>query len=1096
VVASNIVVTITNPDGSTETITHALDGTLLSDTGTAVTSTTGSSGVINFGGSDARGLGDANVQSNSTWTSLTTNGTNNTTTTYTNMLGQVYLVQKTQPGTALHQQQAVTDAITSFDGDGRVIKYIDFDGTTTYTSYDPFTGQIANAFTDMNRNGVYDVGVDRKSVSKVGGTSLLAAGAAATSEGLDFSNTGIDDAFESVQLTDSGANAGSDEITTENGLTSETKTPPAATGSNGAWTSTTTNPDGTKVVDTYADGLLAEEKVLPVSGTTAITDTTFTYDGLRRLSGKTDFTGTTSYTYFQDGTQASVHEPGHDPVMVNAVDVKNDSTTQTQRSSNTGDTVNTPKNSQAQTSAQSGKGVLPATYGYDTTGTGQLTSLITYQGTATFSGTTITGTGATTNWGYDQATGQLSSKTYADGSSYQYQYNNKFQLSNVIEPGITASSFTYNNAGQQVSSSMTDSTTGKVAMSVTGFDEMGRPMSISDTDNGHTYTTTNITDDHQRPKQTMFGSAGNATVNYDYAATDSNVSTESRGALTTMTLKAGSGSTLATTSYGYDSSSKRLSTISVNGVTFTFNYFSDSNQISSVVTTATGGSGVTTTYLRDSGDKSRISQVGVQSGNSSVGQVFQEQAVSNGAYPSNGFNQQDQIVGQTTTWKDAADDGTLSSTSVKDYLYGYNPNLGDALTSVTDGGTSATLNTYSFDNVGNRTGTSLGTVNSVNEYSGLTYNQRGDVTGDGTNAYGYDAQDRMISVMPLSPASGSTQEKYGYDAQGRRLWKTVATWTSGAWAPSYARHYLWDGSNLVAELDGNNAMVIGYTWGPTGLIAVTDYTPTSGGPKTYQVVQDLSGNIVELVDPISGNLAASYHYDSWGLQTSAAGPAKAVSNFRGKGYFFDPESPFIGGAPQPGNGNTHVLNFQAETWMQRDRASESQVTNPLRPLSGDPINNVDPNGLSSRPDALRPQTQVWNEAKADIASMKGLGPNTPWNQVVEKGLVFDTTYGDLVTKSYKAKVDWYFNVHGIFVEPDRQYAAEVADYWAGHQETITADNRTVEEIHSSEELYEIKRSGINPQAVLAAEIAQRHSNPFMMFIDCFEDGRSWAKFGD
>jgi len=75
-------------------------------------------------------------------------------------------------------------------------------------------------------------------------------------------------------------------------LTSDTKTPPAAANSNGAWVSTTTNPDGTKIVDTYADGLLANETTLGTTGAT-LTITSFAYDGLRRLSGKTDFTGTT-----------------------------------------------------------------------------------------------------------------------------------------------------------------------------------------------------------------------------------------------------------------------------------------------------------------------------------------------------------------------------------------------------------------------------------------------------------------------------------------------------------------------------------------------------------------------------------------------------------------------------------------------------------------------------------------------------------------------------------------------------------------------------------------------------------------------------------
>jgi len=92
----------------------------------------------------------------------------------------------------------------------------------------------------------------------------------------------------------------------------------------------------------------------------------------------------------------------------------------------------------------------------------------------------------------------------------------------------------------------------------------------------------------------------------------------------------------------------------------------------------------------------------------------------------------------------------------------------------------------------------------------LTYDSRGDVTDDGTYAYQYDANDRLITVTPHDTAQ--TQLRYGYDSQGRRLSKTAYTYTDGVWSPSYSRHYLWDGNNLVAELDGNNAILTGYTW--------------------------------------------------------------------------------------------------------------------------------------------------------------------------------------------------------------------------------------------------------------------------------------------
>ena len=55
-----------------------------------------------------------------------------------------------------------------------------------------------------------------------------------------------------------------------------------------------------------------------------------------------------------------------------------------------------------------------------------------------------------------------------------------------------------------------------------------------------------------------------------------------------------------------------------------------------------------------------------------------------------------------------------------------------------------------YDGAGNfRFYSAPGTANSVNEYSTLSYNGRGDLTDDTQGFhYGYDALDRLISITP------------------------------------------------------------------------------------------------------------------------------------------------------------------------------------------------------------------------------------------------------------------------------------------------------------------------------------------------------------
>jgi RHS repeat-associated protein len=962
--APNLVVNVTNPDGSTETITHALDGTLLSDTGTAVTSTTGASGVIDIGGTSAFGQPDAYVQSNSTWTSITTDGTKNTTTTYTNMLGQVYLVQKTQPGTALHQQQAVTDALTSFDGDGRIIQYVDFDKTVTLYSYDPITGQLASTVTDMNRNGVYDPGIDQKSISTIvsrpAPTTSTPSPAVVPLSAIDTNPTDFIGSWSS-DLASSGSNtsyhvvnlstAGTDSITNVNGQAIETKTPPPA---NGGWVSTTINPDLTKTVDTFVDGLLAEEQNQTAGGSDITKPITYGYDGLRRLINKTDFSGTTAYSYFQDGTQQAVTEPGHTGgTTVSAIDPGTNAATQTQRPDT--QSVNTPQNPLGQTSAQFGAGVLPATLAYDITGTGQLTSLTTYQGSATFSGTTISGSGAaTTGWGFDPATGQLTSQTNADNSTYQYQFNSKFQLSNIIEPGITGSSFIYTTAGQLASSSLTDSVTGKVSSAVSAFDELGRPLAIADSDNGRSYTTLQTFDDHQRPLKTVFGSAGNVGLKYDYAPDTGYASTESPGAIRTLTVMAGDGtSALSTTGYAYssnsDSTSKRLQTITLpgGGLTAKYNYFTGStdasDQINSIQINPASGNGITITYLRDPSDKARIDQVGYTG---SSGNVLTDATIND--LGNGNFNQIDQITGRhVSRTKLVNTNGTITSQSEDDrYNYQYDPNHADALTAVLDANTNASLYGYSFDNVGNRT--NLGTPNSVNEYAGFTYNARHDLTSDGTFNYGYDAEDRLISVTPISLASGSVKETMGYDSQNRMLWQDQSIYNGTAWiaSPSTSRRYIWDGDNIAAELDGSGQLLQKYTYGPggpNGLTIISDYTSSPGTPTTYVDLTDLSGNDLGLVN-IDGTMAVSNHYGPFGENFNAVLAQGLSSNP-------DPFG-FAGGLRDFVTGLVYLRN----RWY--DPAQGRFLTEDPNGIAGgenlftygqdDPVNEIDRSGLDAQ----------------------------------------------------------------------------------------------------------------------------------------------------
>ncbi len=78
----------------------------------------------------------------------------------------------------------------------------------------------------------------------------------------------------------------------------------------------------------------------------------------------------------------------------------------------------------------------------------------------------------------------------------------------------------------------------------------------------------------------------------------------------------------------------------------------------------------------------------------------------------------------------------------------------------------------------------------TNSYS---YDAAGNVTNDGVHSYGYDSENRIVSV------DGGSTASYAYDHQNRRYKKTIG---------STVTHYVWQGSQVLAEHNGSTGAVL------------------------------------------------------------------------------------------------------------------------------------------------------------------------------------------------------------------------------------------------------------------------------------------------
>jgi RHS repeat-associated protein len=211
--------------------------------------------------------------------------------------------------------------------------------------------------------------------------------------------------------------------------------------------------------------------------------------------------------------------------------------------------------------------------------------------------------------------------------------------------------------------------------------------------------------------------------------------------------------------------------------------------------------------------------------------------------------------------------------------YSYDPI--NELTQAVVGG--SLVESYSYDAVGNRL-TSAGptsyTYNSSNEITSTsaatyTYDGNGNTTSKtdsrGTTSYTWDFENRLASVA--LPGTGGTVN-FRYDPFGKRIEKIAPTGTTV---------YAYDGDNITEELGGGSNLLAHYTQGA----GIDEPLAMYQGLSTSYFHADGLGSIASLTDS-TGNVAASYVYDSFGNLTASAGTI--TSPFQYTGREFDSES--------------------------------------------------------------------------------------------------------------------------------------------------------------------------------------------------------------
>ncbi len=93
----------------------------------------------------------------------------------------------------------------------------------------------------------------------------------------------------------------------------------------------------------------------------------------------------------------------------------------------------------------------------------------------------------------------------------------------------------------------------------------------------------------------------------------------------------------------------------------------------------------------------------------------------------------------------------------------------------------------------------------------------GNLTQDGRWTYVWDGENRLEELKreTSTPAGAILRWAFDHDHQGRRICKQRYTWDAGSWLLIADSCFLYDGWNVIVELDANagNARLRTYVWG-------------------------------------------------------------------------------------------------------------------------------------------------------------------------------------------------------------------------------------------------------------------------------------------
>ena len=593
-----------------------------------------------------------------------------------------------------------------------------------------------------------------------------------------------------------------------------------------------------------------------------------------------------------------------------------------------------------------------------------------------------------TRWDYDEATGLLLDKRYADGKGPSYAYSPEGLLARRTWARGVTTDYVYDDFDSLVSKTYSDETP-SVALRYDARGQLLKAICEGVSTNCYAYN--------------QFGQITNELQNGTSLARSYDAFGRPTGYCIGNGLEEGS-----SVSYSYDANG-RFSAVSSGTNTFSYSYLPGSSLVSGM-TANTGHAweriyepnrDLITSVHNRYGDRtiSRFDYVNDEIGRR-IARVDSGEAFSDAAFERYFYNDRSELTGAQRFY---GSDVTDESRPVpgRSFGYAYDP-IGNRVSSTEerDGVPVVTLYESNELNQYTRTTNESSTVD-------FEYDEDGNTTFDGRFRYSWNAENRMIraeeAVIPIN--RDQTIISYAYDGQGRMVAKTIDG------TNHISRISIWDDYNIIRETINGTAThnVWGLDLSGTihGCGGVGGLVSVEKANDKHIAFHDANGNVSAFLSE-TGVVSVHYEYSPYGTPLGLACP----SSFFAHQFSTMPFCEETGLSEFPFRNLLTVLG----RWTNRDAYGEAAGVGLFTYVSNSPHNGIDPDGHIE-----------YNYRKNDCILQVKLRVRFRLHEGMNDGAMWSFSQAQEWRKQAKETVESYFNSITLKCFPNTPTCCECRD---------------------------------------------------------------------